>query len=162
MATTIQIGRVKDKNPMFGELCFYGIITEIWELDYIMFRIPVFKCNWVDNKSGIKVDEFGFTLVDFTKMTRKSDPFILASQAKQVFYVQDQLDLRWSIVLSTPQNDFFNREDLDDFMNNSIKHHPVVTTLAQVESFDQWMTLMLYAFEKIVRDFELITNLLCN
>ena len=29
--------------------------------------------------SGIKVDEFGFTLVDFTKMTHKSDPFILAS-----------------------------------------------------------------------------------
>ena len=112
------------------------IITEIWELDYIMFRIPIFKCNWVDNKSGIKVDEFEFTLVDFTKMAHKSDPFILTSHAKQVFYVQDQLDQRWSIILSTPQKYFFNIEDSNDFMNYCIEHHPLITTLAQVESFD--------------------------
>ena len=57
-----------------------------------MFRIPVFKCDWVDNKNVIKVDDLGFTLVDFDKIAHKSNPFILASQAKQVFYVQDQLD----------------------------------------------------------------------
>ncbi|KAL6315961.1 hypothetical protein AAG906_014886 [Vitis piasezkii] len=49
----------------------------------------------VDNKNGIRVDDLGFTLVDFNKMAYKSDPFILASQAKQVFYVQDELDPRW-------------------------------------------------------------------
>ena len=98
-----------------------------------MFRIPVFKCNWVDNKSDIKVDDFGLTLVYFTKMAHKSDPFILASQAKQVFYVQDQLDPRWSVVLSTPQRDFFKREDSEDFMHNSIEHHPLITTLPQLE-----------------------------
>ncbi|RVW16664.1 hypothetical protein CK203_080919 [Vitis vinifera] len=99
-------------------------------------RKKVFKCNWVDNKSGVKVDEFGLTLVDFTKMAHKSDPFILASQAKQVFYVQDQLDPRWSVVLSTPERDFsFSAKDSDDFMDNSIEHHPLITTLAQVESF---------------------------
>ena len=53
----MQISSAKDKNPVFGVLCFYGIITEIWDLDYTMFRIPVFKCNWVDNKSDIKVDD---------------------------------------------------------------------------------------------------------
>ncbi|KAL6326028.1 hypothetical protein AAG906_038520 [Vitis piasezkii] len=83
VATTMQISSAKDKNPVFVELCFYGIITEIWDLDYTMFRIPVFKCNWVDNKSGIKVDEFGLTLVDFTKMAHKSRSihFNLPSQA---------------------------------------------------------------------------------
>ncbi|XP_059592843.1 uncharacterized protein LOC104878643 [Vitis vinifera] len=70
-------------------------------------------------------------------MAHKSDPFILASQAKQVFYVQDQLDPRWSVVLSTPERDFsFSAKDSDDFMDNSIEHHPLITTLAQVESFD--------------------------
>ena len=102
-----------------------------------MFRIPVFKCNLLDDKSGIKVDEFEVTLVDFTKMAHKSNSFILVSQAKKAFYAQDQLDPRWSIVLSTPPKDFFNREDdLDDFMNNSVGHQSIVTTLAQVESFD--------------------------
>ena len=27
VATTMQIASSKDKNPMFGELCFYGIIS---------------------------------------------------------------------------------------------------------------------------------------
>ena len=84
VATTMQISSANGKNPVFGKLCFNEIIIDSWELDYIMFRILVFKCNWVDNKSGIKVDEFEFKLVDFTKMTHKSNPFILASQAKQV------------------------------------------------------------------------------
>ena len=79
VATIMQIASAKDKNPVFGELCFYGVIIEIWDLDYTMFRIPVFKRDWVDNKKGIKVDDLGFTLVDFSKMAHKSDPFILAS-----------------------------------------------------------------------------------
>ena len=33
VATTMQIVSAKDKNPIFGELCFYGVITEIWDLD---------------------------------------------------------------------------------------------------------------------------------
>ena len=43
VATIMQVSSAKDKNPVLGELCFYGIITEIWDLDYTMFRIPVFK-----------------------------------------------------------------------------------------------------------------------
>ena len=56
-----------------------------------MFRIPIFKCDWVDNNNDIKVDELGFTLIDLTKVAYKSYSFILTSQAKQVFYVQDNL-----------------------------------------------------------------------
>ncbi|RVX18749.1 hypothetical protein CK203_006964 [Vitis vinifera] len=98
--------------------------------------IPVFKCDWVDNKNGIKVDDLGFTLVDFSKIAHKSDPFILASQAKQVFYVQDQLDPRWSVVLSTPQKDFLDMEGGEDFVDNSIEHHPFIGALPQIEAFD--------------------------
>ncbi|RVW94540.1 hypothetical protein CK203_030792 [Vitis vinifera] len=136
VASTMQIASAKDQNPVFGELCFYGIITEIWDLDYTMFRIPVFKCDWVDNKNGIKVDDLGFTLVDFSKIAHKSDPFILASQAKQVFYVQDQLDPRWSVVLSTPQKYFLDMEGGEDFVDNSIEHHPFIGALPQIEAFD--------------------------
>ncbi|KAL6329282.1 hypothetical protein AAG906_015486 [Vitis piasezkii] len=121
----MQIASAKDQNPVFGELCFYGIITEIWDLDYTMFRIPVFK-----------FDDLSFTLVDFSKIAHKSNPFILASQAKQVFYVQDQLDPRWSVVLSTPQKDFLDMEGGEDFVDNSIEHHPFIGALPQIEVFD--------------------------
>ena len=134
VASTMQIASAKDKNPIFGELCFYGIITEIWDLDYTKFKIPVFKCDWVDNNNGIKVDELGFTLVDLTNVTYKSDSFILASQAKQVFYVQDQLEPRWSIVLS--QKDFLHKEGVDDLIEVPAEHHPSISAIPKIYSFD--------------------------
>lgn len=51
-------------------------------------------------KTFDEMDEFMFTLTDFNKLGYKSDHFILVSQAKQTFYVQDQLNPKWSIVIS--------------------------------------------------------------
>ena len=73
VASTMQISSAKDKNPIFGELYFYGVIFEIWDLCYTMFRITIFKCDWVNNNNDIKVDELGFTLIDLTKVAYKSD-----------------------------------------------------------------------------------------
>ena len=55
----------------------------------------------MENNSGIKVDDLGFTLVNFNRIRFKSDSFILASQAKQVFYIEDPQDSAWSVVLAT-------------------------------------------------------------
>ena len=101
-----------------------------------MFTILIFKCDQVDNKNGIKVDELRFTLVDFSKIGHKLDLFILASQAKQIFYVEDQLDPKWSIVLSIPPKDFKNIEGLDDFTDNCMEHHPFISSMPEFESFD--------------------------
>ena len=67
----MQIASAKDKNPMLGDMCFYGVVTDIWDLDYNMFNICVFKCDWVDITNGVKVDELGFTLVDLSKIRHK-------------------------------------------------------------------------------------------
>ena len=56
---TRQIENSKDKKPIFGELYFYGVINEIWDLDYNMFTTPISKCDWVDNKNGVQVYELG-------------------------------------------------------------------------------------------------------
>ncbi|XP_058202686.1 uncharacterized protein LOC131317134 [Rhododendron vialii] len=135
VARAMQVTNNKDKNPVFGELNFYGVITEIWQLDYHTFNIPVFKCDWVDNNKGIKVDELGFTLVELGRIGHKSDCFILASQAKQVFYVEDQLDSRWSIVLEPPQRryPFDGDDELDDCF---AENNGAGEGLPQVEPFD--------------------------
>lgn len=58
----------------------------------------LFKCNWIDvyNKRGIKTDDLGFTMVNMKKCLCQNhwqdDPFILVSQAKQVFYIQDPVE----------------------------------------------------------------------
>jgi len=90
---------LKDNNPMMATISYFGVIEEIWEVNYVKFRVPVFKCKWVDSNIGVHVDDLGFTLVDLAKRGSKEDPFIIAYQAKQVFYVKDPSNERWSVVI---------------------------------------------------------------
>jgi len=75
----------KNNNPIVATLSYFGVIEEIWEVDYVKFRVLVFKCKWVNYNIRVYVDDLGFTLVDLTKIAWKEDPFIMAYQAKQVF-----------------------------------------------------------------------------
>lgn len=111
VAKTMQFVSAHDKNPVYSDMKYYGVIQEIWELDYRTFRIPVFKCDWVESNHGVKEDELGFTLVNLNKLGHKDDPFILANQARQVFYIKDPLDSRWSVVLATEPRNKNNDED---------------------------------------------------
>ena len=50
VAKTLQFSSARDKKPFYGDMKFYGVIQEIWELDYCDFRMAMFKCNWVEDK----------------------------------------------------------------------------------------------------------------
>ncbi|KAI5334497.1 hypothetical protein L3X38_024630 [Prunus dulcis] len=39
----IKVASAKDKNPILSNKGFYGVIQEIWDLDYQKFTIPVFR-----------------------------------------------------------------------------------------------------------------------
>ena len=80
-------------------MCYYGVIQEIWEVDYTAFRVPIFKCQWVNGTTGVFQDPLGFTLVDLSKVAYMEEPFIMAAQARQVFYVQDPCNSRLCVVL---------------------------------------------------------------
>ncbi|XP_074322758.1 uncharacterized protein LOC141659729 [Apium graveolens] len=58
-------------------------------------------CKWFDIRRGVRVNESGFTLVNFDRFGHEDDPFIFATQVKQVFYVRDPADHRWSIILQS-------------------------------------------------------------
>lgn len=117
VAYTMQIASSKDRNPVVGDMIFYGVISEIWELDYTGFKEAVFKCEWVNNNGGVKVDELGFTLVDLERKGHKENPFILASQAKQVFYVEDPANPKWSCVVGNSHGNYYNTEIDADLTN---------------------------------------------
>ena len=73
----------KDKNPILASSAFYGVNEEIWEIDYVIFKVPLFKCKWVPNNiNGVQTDDLGFTRVDLGKANYMTEPFIMASQAK--------------------------------------------------------------------------------
>ncbi|XP_042419138.1 uncharacterized protein LOC122007345 isoform X1 [Zingiber officinale] len=112
VANTMLVCSAKDKNPLLADVSFYGVIEEIWELDYHQFHVPLFKCAWVANDKGIiNNDECGFTLVNLNKRGHKNDEFVLASQVNQVFYIDDPLQKGWSIVLPVPNRCYEGDDD---------------------------------------------------
>ena len=102
---------------------YYGVIEKIWELDYKDFKVALFRCKWFDVRRGVRVDDLGFTLVDFTRLGHEDDPFIFATQVKQIFYVRDPIDSSWSIVLQSKRrilciDNVENEEEYNQFDDN--------------------------------------------
>ncbi|XP_074338682.1 uncharacterized protein LOC141676833 [Apium graveolens] len=117
VAKTVQVSSAKDLNPVESDLTFYGVILEIWELDYHAFKAQLFLCNWADNDKGIKVDDLGFTLVDLSRQGHKRDKYVSMDQVKQVYYIEDPVDAKWSVVLTSTTRDYqdvYNDDDLGD------------------------------------------------
>ncbi|CAA0806048.1 Unknown protein [Striga hermonthica] len=121
VAESMHFASSKYKNPLLAASSYYGVIDEIWEISYIKFIVPVFKCKWVDGNNGVRVDEVGVILVDFRREGYKYEPFVMACQAKQVFYVSDPSTntVRWYSRLSV-----INEEDeADDVHAIRDDHH---------------------------------------
>jgi len=110
---SMQFSTSKDTNPVLGSMTYYGFIEEIWEVDYTKFFVPIFKYKWVDNKRRVKIDESGFTLVDFRNTGYQDEPFIMVQQVSQVFYVQDPTSEHWYVVLHGGKQG----ETIDDIEN---------------------------------------------
>ncbi|KAK9988483.1 hypothetical protein SO802_028722 [Lithocarpus litseifolius] len=99
-----------------GGITYYGVLTDIIELNYSgNIRHVLFKCTWVDdqNRRGYKTDEFGFPMVNFTHSIHGGEelvdePYVLASQATQVFYVEDKRQKDWYVVVKTKARDVFD------------------------------------------------------
>lgn len=75
-----------------GNTDFYGIIKHIFELDYfgLKHKIPVFYCEWFDptKNTGTKVHpQYKTVDIKMDKRYCPYDPFILAQNARQVYYV---------------------------------------------------------------------------
>ncbi|XP_031095106.1 uncharacterized protein LOC115999392 [Ipomoea triloba] len=68
VALSRDFSSAKDTNPVDTALSYYGVIEKIWELDYKVFKIPLFRCSWVDNRRGVRVDDMSFTLVDLGQL----------------------------------------------------------------------------------------------
>jgi Domain of unknown function (DUF4216) len=69
---------------------YYGIIEEIIQLEYggANNSVTLFRCHWFDINRGVRVDnEHGLVEVNHKSSLRNYEPFVLAYQAVQVYYV---------------------------------------------------------------------------
>ncbi|RVW23778.1 hypothetical protein CK203_097575 [Vitis vinifera] len=93
----------KDKNLIPGHVSYYGVLTDVIELHYLGGnKVILFKYDWwdvINSGRGIKKDEYGFTCLNFERTICTDEPFVLASQAKQVFYVQNSNEENWHTVV---------------------------------------------------------------
>lgn len=104
-ALTTSFASSKDQNPILGDVTYYGAIEEIIEVDYWGALIVVlFKCCWYQKDK----DCCGLTRVNFSRVYQKEDPFVLATQVQQVFYIQDCTEKNLNYVVKK-----MPREDTD-------------------------------------------------
>lgn len=137
---TKQIATSKSKNPKIDDVTYYEVIDEIWQLHSHIFKITLFKCDWLKNKGGVKVNELGFILMDLYQIGHKSNPLILASKAKQVFYVTNPIDKKWSIVCFMPFRSIPNFEN--DVDVHSMKERiPFTNEIPRITRMHVMMTI---------------------
>ncbi|KAG8381923.1 hypothetical protein BUALT_Bualt05G0023200 [Buddleja alternifolia] len=79
---------------------YYGVLTDIIQLDYLgNHHVVLFKCDWFEGKS-VQKDKYSYTSINTSKPWKTNEPYVLASQAQQVFYVNDiKLGNDWKIVI---------------------------------------------------------------
>ena len=98
-----------------------------------MFQVPLFKCKWANKLNGVK-EEDGFTLVNLhvNQAAYLQDPYIMPSQAKQVFYSKEEDSSLWYVVMRAPPRGYHeleteaeyvtapsNIQEIDDVENHS-------------------------------------------
>ena len=105
----------RDRRQVADMLTYYGVIKEILLVDYHMFKVPLFRCNWANTWNGVK-EEDGFTLVNLhmNQAAYLKDPFILPSQAKQVFYSREDDNSNWYVVMRAPPRGYHELETEED------------------------------------------------
>jgi len=126
------------------------MLEVIIELNYYgQFKVVLFKCKWADTTRdrGYKKDQWNFNCVNFDKLIHIGDrdehePYILASQAQMVYYVDDVVNKGWSVVVHLKprdlyemgeivkevyENETYQDQELEKFYNNDNEYVQLTT-----------------------------------
>nr|GEU32557.1 hypothetical protein [Tanacetum cinerariifolium] len=94
---------------------YYGVLQEIWVLDYHFRQISLFKCDWVNHRAGgVKRDTLGYTLVDLNNLGHKTPP-------KNYKDMYDEVDEEFSTVIHQRNDNILprvNQHDLEIIVVN--------------------------------------------
>ncbi|GJU60058.1 F-box domain containing protein [Tanacetum coccineum] len=95
-----------------GEMS-YGQLQEILEFKYLSFKVALFRVKWFDTRNNGRVKKLtfrnGMTQIIGSGEWWKNDQYILATQVKQVFYLEDPAKPNVKVVEHVNHKKFFNR-----------------------------------------------------
>lgn len=111
----VVLGNIGDGDE---DIDYYGVVTDMIELQYLgRNRVVLFRCKWwdvFDKVRGIKEDEYGFISINCNKQLKTNEPFILASQARQAFYVTDNVNRGWKLACKSQPRNFCESLDQEN------------------------------------------------
>nr|GMD01600.1 TdcA1-ORF2 protein [Ipomoea batatas] len=117
-----------------GEADFYGILSEIVEIEYPNLpikKVILFKCEWFDPKPNIGtrvLPEYSIVEVRQNRRYQKYDPFIIAQNASQVYYLPYPRGAKdksnWSAVINVRSRGTFD----DQYKLNTAFQQEVILT----------------------------------
>ncbi|XP_050387917.1 uncharacterized protein LOC126804334 [Argentina anserina] len=113
---------------------YYGVLLAVVELMYGNMSVVLFKCKWFNTNPNVprstKMD-YGMLSVNTETSWYDTEPFILATMAKQVFYLDDpKAGPPWKVVNFMSHRNIWSEttlsggEELDDEEDNDEVHEP--------------------------------------
>jgi len=115
-----------------SDITYYGVQIKILELDFIYQRMVfMFRCKWynTDPKGKRIVVNNNLTSLDITSNWYAEDPFILATQAQQVFYLNDRSrGKNWMVVQKV------NHRNINDIVEHDDDKERVSDDIFQVDT----------------------------
>ncbi|CAI0559000.1 unnamed protein product [Linum tenue] len=126
-------GIVVEGNHLDEVIDFYGVLVDIVRLDYVRDKqVILFKCEWfdVDRRKSRIMKDGAITSIKVDRLWYSSDPYILATQAKQIFYINDpKLGSNWRVVQRLNHRHIFSGDiesvdilDDDDIVNDDVAY----------------------------------------
>ncbi|XP_066379444.1 uncharacterized protein [Miscanthus floridulus] len=101
---------------------FYGVLKEVIELQYnsnlqVRRTVVLFQCDWFKQEGktiGLQ-DDGHFKSINVQSLWYKTDPFILATQSKKIFYLQDtSLGKDWRVVQKFEHRNIYDVAEKDE------------------------------------------------
>ncbi|KAA0035027.1 hypothetical protein E5676_scaffold155G00610 [Cucumis melo var. makuwa] len=104
---------------------FYGVMDEVLYVQYRLgINVCLFKCRWYDidvNKSQRTHVEVGYKSLNTSRFWYVEEPVILATQAYQVFYVNDPKNgSNWKVVQVVQNKRIWDVPEVEDVENDHI------------------------------------------
>jgi hypothetical protein len=94
---------------------YYGHLKDVVEIIFDhQRRVILFECDWWDvyhEDRGFQIDKYGIISLNTLKKLGTNEPFALAQQVEQVFYVDDNRRTGWIIPIRAQPRDYYNMHD---------------------------------------------------
>ncbi|KAJ9552527.1 hypothetical protein OSB04_016572 [Centaurea solstitialis] len=108
---------------------FYGQLEDIIEIRYLSgYSVVLFRCKWFNTDPRKKrcITKNNITSISVNSEWFKSDPYILATQAKQVFYIEDPSENHnWRVVEDVNHRKIWDHPSIDEVNDIDVVHNNI-------------------------------------